>query len=192
MPEVYTTTPTTTPTTPTKPLKPGWKTSEYWLSKIAMALTLVITFVPEGPAWYVKATGIAGVVLLSYGYNIGRVRLKGGGVALVLVALLSTSSSACGPSQREKTIHATYDVTNAAADQYDAYIHHRIDEIVARADKDELAAFHDKVDKIDKAFAVVWRGIATASLVNDQRSLATLVQAAVILKSELVDLGVMK
>lgn len=199
MPDPTPPTPQPTPPAPT-PIKPGIKTTEFWMGKIAMALTAVITLWPEGPVWYVRAIAIAGVVLTWYGYNIGRVKLKSSSVAMLVMIFAISSSSACGASQRSKTIRTSYDVTNALSVQWDAFVKAHIDEIQAKATDQaraqeasaELAHFHEQVDKVDKSFAGVWRAIAAASLVNDDVSLNSVIQAGAIVKSELVDLGVIK
>ncbi len=111
---------------------------------------------------------------------------------LALVVLLG-----CGASAREKTISATYAAAEAADVQLVAYEHDAEAGIVATAASLEqgsaaLAASRARTDKVEHALDALWRAIAAAALIDDSRSLSTMLQAAVLLSDELHALGVTK
>ncbi len=102
---------------------------------------------------------------------------------------------ACGAGQREKTIAATYQATTIAAAHLVTYEHDREVAIIGHATseaegKAQLAAERAKVNHAEKVIAGVYRAIAAAAVLNDDQSLAALVQAALVLSAELHDLGV--
>ncbi len=103
---------------------------------------------------------------------------------------------ACGPSARQRAIRTTYDATIIATDQLASYsAKHKAaivgDATSATAGQAELVSWRAKVDHAEKVLATVYRAIATAALVNDDRSVAVLVQVAAILSAELHSLGVL-
>lgn len=114
-------------------------------------------------------------------------------VAAATVALLLLS--ACAGSTREKTIHATYDTTNVAADHLMSYSHDHEANILKTATtttvaEKELADFRAKVDHADKSLKLVYQAIATALILNDEVSLTALLKVADVWITELKDLGV--
>jgi len=117
------------------------------------------------------------------------------GSALVLAFILA----ACGASARQKTIRITYESVNVAADSLEQFtkIHGEalIRDAKARgATKEqadaELAAFLAKVDHAALTKNAAYRMVAAAAALNDDRSLATLLQVAAMLMTELKELGV--
>lgn len=61
-------------------MKPGWKTTEFWLSVIAMVVGLLMTsgFFAVDSIWG-KILGLAGTVLASLGYSLSRGLAKSSG-----------------------------------------------------------------------------------------------------------------
>ena len=94
------------PTLPTAPppavaLKAGYKTTEFWLTVLAMLVGAVMAsgLLPGG-----APTQIAGIVasgLGSLGYTVSRTSAKNAaGSAVVLVLLWSVAARACGTPRR--------------------------------------------------------------------------------------------
>lgn len=116
---------------------------------------------------------------------------------LALALVIAWGIAGCGASARQKTIRATFDLTDVAAahlvtfshDHEMAIVHTATTEAVAVA---ELEDWRKKVDHAEKTIAAVYRLVAGAALVNDDKSLATLLQAAKLLGDELTELGVPK
>lgn len=114
-------------------------------------------------------------------------------VPILLVLLVAFT--ACSGTARLKTIRATYDVTNVATEKLASYsAAHEAKLLAAATDAAvfdaQLAAWRAKVDHAEKAREAVYRAIATAALLNDDRSLGALIRAALILRTELQALGV--
>jgi hypothetical protein len=61
-------------------MKPGWKTSEFWLSSVAVAIgaALALGLVPSDSV-YEKIAGVAMAILASWGYTSARSTAKKGG-----------------------------------------------------------------------------------------------------------------
>jgi hypothetical protein len=79
-------------------VKPGWKTTEFWLSKVAIILGALLAsgLVADGSST-MRIAGMAAVVLSSFGYTISRGMAKSGAaIALVVGLAVLPSSSACG------------------------------------------------------------------------------------------------
>lgn len=113
----------------------------------------------------------------------------------IRLLVLAIVLSACGASARDKTIRATFNATNVAADHLVTFSKEQEAKIVAEATslpdgEAKLAAFRTKVDKAELALASVYRAIAVAALAKDDKSVVTLLQVAAILKDELTALGV--
>jgi hypothetical protein len=111
-------------------------------------------------------------------------------LSLLLVLLV-----ACGASQREKTIRATFNATTVAADSLVAFSRtHEMAIVDAATSKEEgkakLAEFRAKVDKAELTLTAVYRMTAAASLANDDQSLAALLKVAQMLWAQLKELGV--
>lgn len=109
--------------------------------------------------------------------------------------------AACGASARQKTIRLTYEATNIAADQLEIFTvtHGKaiVDEAHAAGKPKEQAraevdAFLDKAKKADVTLIAVYRMVAAAAVLDDERSLAALLQVAAMLQQQLKDLGVIK
>ena len=112
-----------------------------------------------------------------------------------LVILCMLGLVACGPSARLRTIRATYAVANVSADHLAAYSEAHEAQIVAGATspddgRAQLVAWRDRVDHAEKVLATLYRAIAAASILDDSHSLTALVQAAVVLRTELTAIGV--
>ena len=112
-------------------------------------------------------------------------------VALTLAFILM----ACGANARQRTITVTFAATNAAAEKLvefsDAHERAIVNISATREQAEsELAAFRKKVDHAEKTFAAVYRMLAAAAIVDDDRSLSALVQVAALLWTELKELGV--
>jgi len=104
---------------------------------------------------------------------------------LALLALLHTA--ACGASQRQKTLRATFATVNAACDGLEAWDRTRQEQIVAAADptkvtkefvRAQLDAHRAEMDKVYGACTVAYRLIAAASMSDDGRSLQTATEEA--------------
>lgn len=67
---------TTTPATP-EPVKPGYKTTEFWLSAVAVLLGLAMAsgLIPSGSAWD-QAVGLVVSALAAMGYTGARAGIK--------------------------------------------------------------------------------------------------------------------
>lgn len=57
--------------------KPGYKTSEFWLSLVAVVVAALMSSGIENPA-VLKAAGIVGTVLTAMGYTYARAKTKTG------------------------------------------------------------------------------------------------------------------
>lgn len=58
------------------PMRPGWKTSEFWLSLAAQAVSAAMAsgVLTSSPA--VQAVGLAGAILTAMGYTASRASVK--------------------------------------------------------------------------------------------------------------------
>jgi hypothetical protein len=99
--------------------------------------------------------------------------------------------TACAPSMREKTIHATLVATNASREAFVTFDENRQLAIVENAPTREEAlaqieAYRKKRDRLVVAYEHVYRAIAIATVLQaDARSLANVIAAAKILESEI-------
>lgn len=87
------------------PPKPGWKTSEFWLNKFAILLSVLFATnaIPTGSFW-MKIALIIATMLGSLGYTVSRTIIKTAGM-LFLVAFGLHATSGCSWSKTEaKTI----------------------------------------------------------------------------------------
>ena len=118
-----------------------------------------------------------------------------------LTLLLFVFLVACGASARQKTIRITYETASIADDELQHFkLQHGkqiVDEAVAAGKskeqaRAELDAFIAKVDHAQLTVIAVYRMVAAASALDDDRSLKALLQVAEMLKLELKDLGVLK
>lgn len=117
------------------------------------------------------------------------------GIGIGLIAAVGLS--ACGASARQKTINATYASANLAGPEIASYSREHEEEIRKSATsaedaKAKLTEFRAKVDHATTTLDGVYRAIAAAAALNDDVSLASLTQAAVILMTELRELGAIK
>lgn len=114
---------------------------------------------------------------------------------IVVTLVLAFVVMACGASARQKTLTATYVATNVAAIKLVKFADERESKIVAEArnyelGKAELDEFRAKVDRVTDAIAAVYRTIAAAAVLNDKASLDNMVQAGLLMKGALAELGV--
>lgn len=115
----------------------------------------------------------------------------------VPLLLLVVALAACGASSRQKTISTTLATVNAASDAFVAYDKDHRSHIVAEAKSHDegqaaLDAWDGTVAKVQLAIGAAYKAIATAATLNDDPSLAGMVQAALIVKTELDTLGITK
>ena len=58
---------------------PGWKTTEFWMTKAAMVVAILMVVVPlfvEETHWLISAVGMAAATLASMGYSYSRGKVK--------------------------------------------------------------------------------------------------------------------
>jgi hypothetical protein len=115
--------------------------------------------------------------------------------ALVLI-LVGASLLACSAGTREKTISTTLTAITAADHALVTFDREHQLDIVAHAPdkataKDELAAYRDGRDKVKDGLTGAYRAVAVAATVNNDQTLAAMLQAASILEQELKELVVM-
>lgn len=122
-------------------------------------------------------------------------------LAFAAVFFVIFGLAACNASTRQKTINATFTSTNLAGTELEAYSHDHERAILDSATsgatpipeaKVSVAAFRAKVDHAEKTLAAVYKAIAAAALLNDEHTLAAMVQVAVLFMGELRDLGVVQ
>jgi outer membrane murein-binding lipoprotein Lpp len=114
-----------------------------------------------------------------------------GVIALALVL------SACGAGAHQKTIATTLATLNAASDTFVAYDKDHRSEIVAKAKSHEqgqaaLNEWDSTVETVTVGLEAAYKAVAVAATLNDDQSLASMIAAALIVKSELETLGVLK
>lgn len=177
----------------------GARTSEFWLNILAMLLSALFAadVIPtSGVA--AKLAIVAAIMLTSLGYTVSRTRVKTGASTLLVLVLglgLVPHSMACTASTRAKTMTvalATADGAQAAFVAYDAL---KQDSIVSDATSFEegeraLSAWRVKQTHARTLLANVYRAIAVAKILDDDASIASALQALVILKDALVTMGV--
>lgn len=91
--------------------------------------------------------------------------------------VVAVAGSACGASQRQDTIKAALITVDVARESWLAYDKHAQAEIVAKATSLEdgrakLAAYRANQGKIETAFEIAYRAVASAAALNDDPSLA--------------------
>jgi hypothetical protein len=116
-------------------------------------------------------------------------------IPLLLLLAVANLTAACGASGREKTIQTTLLAVNAASDAFVRFDQDKRTEIVTKATSHEqgvalLNEWDGTVAKVQLAIGAAYKAIATAATLNDDHSLAGMVSAALILKTELDTLGV--
>jgi len=112
-------------------------------------------------------------------------------ILLLVLALLVVP--ACGASQREKTIHATYLATNTAHAGFVAFDRSHQTAIVDKATsiaqgRAELDAYRAKRERIVELFSGAYRATAAAALAKDKPTLTALSQAVSLLYAALKDI----
>ena len=64
------------------PKRPGWRTTEFWLSLLAVIVAyLLTTDLGEGDDWVAKGLAIVATVLASLGYTASRTLVKRSAIA---------------------------------------------------------------------------------------------------------------
>lgn len=125
---------------------------------------------------------------------------KGLRTAVACVAagvVLAWLVAGCGASQRERTIRDTFAATDAAAAGFVAFDgRHQHDLVVAAKSEPEGKAALEmwRVNQLraEMAIAAVYRAIAVAATIEDDKSLEGMIQAALILSQELKAIGVIQ
>lgn len=199
-------TPTTGPTMPVAmqappPPTPGYKTSEFWLTMLAMLVGMALTagFFPDTSP-IMRGLSALGTLLASLGYTYGRSTVKAAfhsaGV-LILVITCVSSTSACAASKDEVLSKIMAGVT-AAQTAFLAFDKEHQDQIVTDATsleqgKAALAAYRDKRKVVATAFVAAYGALAAASLDPSTASgLAQAASTAQALLAALRDLGVIR
>lgn len=114
------------------------------------------------------------------------------GWALLLIATLAF---ACGPSSRQTAINTTLSTLNAANNTFVQFdkVHQKaiVDAAPSKAaGEQKLADYRATQLKIVEAFATAYRAVAVAQQLNDDQSIQSMAQAALIVAQELQTLGV--
>jgi hypothetical protein len=177
------------------PTKPGWKTSEFKLHVLAMALSALFASGLLTNSTALQIAGMAAAWLTAQGYTVSRTILKAGAAALLFATV--ANSAACGPSSRTKALQASLTTLNAARAGFVAYDGQHQQDLVAhanaRADAEaSLAAWRTSQHEVELGFSDAYRLIAAAALANDAPSLAAAVGAATAVEKTLHDFGVLK
>lgn len=102
---------------------------------------------------------------------------------------------ACGASQRQKTIATTLHAVDVAETAFLAFDkQHQLDLVGHAANRDDgerkLTEWRAERESINKGFVGAYRAIAAAATLDDDPSVAGMVQAAAIVAQELAALGV--
>ena len=110
---------------------------------------------------------------------------------------LLVAFAACSASARQKTIATTLATLNVASDTFVAYDKDHRSNIVAKATSHEqgVAALNEwdgTVQTVTVGLEAAYKAVATAATLNDDQSLASMLAASLIVKSELETLGVLK
>ena len=106
-------------------IKAGWKTSEFWLSVVAIVLGVLITSdVLPTTHWVVRIAGLACTALGSIGYSLSRgiSKIPPARLGVLLPFLLSLAVMAPGCSSWQKTAAAGLQGVEEAAKQLSATI----------------------------------------------------------------------
>lgn len=116
-------------------------------------------------------------------------------LAFVLAGVVAAQLAACGPSAREKTISTTMTAVNAGAAGFVAFDAKHQAEIVnlapdAEHGRQELAAWRVTQVEVETDLATAYRAVAVAAQLNDDQSLASMLQAAAVFQSALRAIGV--
>lgn len=124
-------------------------------------------------------------------------RIARGAVALTIMlglAILTMAWAGCGASARQKTLHATLIAVDAARDGFVEYDKQRQISIVESSEShaaavERLAAYRTDRAPIVEAFAQVYKLLATAALLEEDRSLTAALAAAKQLAETLAAFG---
>lgn len=199
MPDPDLTTPPATIPAPAAPppVKPGYKTTEYWLTKLAILLTaLYATGIIPTTGKEAQLAAIAASVLGVFGYAVIRGNVKNtaavtagapGFIGTKLMLLLGSAGlafalvagSGCTKNTRTDTIHAALVSLDAARDGYLAYDASAQARIVASAAsgsaaRQELADYRAERDNPvgpGGLLLTAYRALAAAGAANDAGSL---------------------
>lgn len=105
--------------------------------------------------------------------------------------------AACGASARQTTIRDTYIALKAADTAFGQYDADHRTQIVTHATSHEngvalLNEWDGTADKVTRDTKAAFAALGAAATVNDDQSLASMLAAALIVKTELETLGVLK
>lgn len=112
-----------------------------------------------------------------------------------LVLFVAVAALACSAGTREKTISTTLTAITAADHALVAFDGpHQLDIVSHAPDKatgeSELAAYRDNRDKVRDGLIAAYRAVAVAATVDNDQSLAAMLQAVAIVEQELKEIGV--
>lgn len=118
-------------------------------------------------------------------------------VPLLLLVLVVNLAAACGASTRQTAIRDTYIAVKTADTTFGQYDADHRAQIVTHATSHEngvalLNEWDGTADKVTRDIKAAYAAIAAVATLNDDTSLAGMVQAALIVKTELETLGVLK
>lgn len=175
--------------------KPGWKTSEYWMSKAAMLLSVLFLadVIPTNGIW-LKLAGVAASVLISQGYTVSRTIVKKAGTALVLVFVLMHATG-CTHNTRSKTIAIASLTVDAADAGFTAFDDAKQADIVAHATSEtdgekQLLQWRVTQTKVHTLLDNAIRAVSLAKLLNDDQSVSSMMKAVMTLTDMMRTLGV--
>lgn len=202
MPDLVPPTPPVTVPAPAAPppVKPGYKTTEYWLTKLALVLTaLYATGVIPTSGTAAQVAAIAASALGVLGYTVLRSSVKNTAAVaassapgfaslrmMLVLAMLAIGALALAPgcthNDRTDTISATLLTVDAARDGLVAYdAKEQLALVGSAASRDDattkLAAYRNARDAATGPaglLATAYRGIAAAATANDATSLAAM------------------
>jgi|GEM_PF-1076351 len=112
-------------------VKPGYKTTEFWLTKAAMVVGLLLAVIPStSPA--MKYVGIAAAVLSLLGYQVTRAIVKN--AAVLLLVLLPLFMTGCNKGMIKAD--AVGPLTTDVCDRHDKLVTGQLDpKTLSEADK---------------------------------------------------------
>lgn len=184
---------TTTPTPVTTPPKPGWKTTEFWLSLLAVVLGALLTsgLLADGSA-PLRIAGIATTVLAALGYTGARASVKNAASMLalfVLGSMLLTSTPGCAhnadgtTNARATTVNAAIVSADVTAIAFGAWDRQHELAVVAGSTSTtdantKLAAYRAKRDAVLHALDDLTAKLKTASMLSSDQAIADAVAAA--------------
>jgi len=128
--------PTTSTTTATSTLKPGWKTTEFWLSLLAVVLGALLTsgLLADG-SQAIRIVGLGATVLGALGYTGARAMLKKAPMLAVFLlgAAVIPSASGCTKGAAIAAGKSVVDCTKGAAPELVTEFSPVLEQLISRA-----------------------------------------------------------